>query len=86
LWGESGVGKSGLMYMLATDLLRIDGIPRDTDGDQILRRRSIVGMLNKNFGMVIKINVLPCMMILLKLLILLQIQMMKLWRLYEPEI
>jgi len=30
--GESGQGKSGLMYCLATELLKIDGIPRDVKG------------------------------------------------------
>jgi len=30
--GESGTGKSGLMYPLVTELLKIDGIPRTEDG------------------------------------------------------
>lgn len=32
LHGSSGVGKSGMMWPLATDLLKIDGIPLDKDG------------------------------------------------------
>ena len=32
LWGDSGVGKSGLMYMLSTDLLKLEGIPEDVNG------------------------------------------------------
>lgn len=31
LFGSSGVGKSGMMYPLATDLMRIDGIPVDEE-------------------------------------------------------
>lgn len=32
LHGTSGVGKSGMMWPLATDLLKIDGIPTDSEG------------------------------------------------------
>nr|APG78061.1 hypothetical protein 1 [Beihai picorna-like virus 70] len=32
LHGTSGVGKSGMMWPLATDLLKVDGIPTDSDG------------------------------------------------------
>jgi hypothetical protein len=32
LYGTSGVGKSGMMWPLAADLLKVDGIPTDTDG------------------------------------------------------
>jgi len=32
LHGSSGVGKSGMMWPLATDLLKIDGIPTDSEG------------------------------------------------------
>lgn len=32
LHGTSGVGKSGMVWPLATDLLRVDGIPRNADG------------------------------------------------------
>jgi hypothetical protein len=32
LSGESGQGKSALMYFLATELLKVDGIPRDVNG------------------------------------------------------
>lgn len=32
IYGGSGVGKSGLMYPLATDILKIDGIPADQQG------------------------------------------------------
>jgi endogenous inhibitor of DNA gyrase (YacG/DUF329 family) len=31
IYGASGVGKSGMMYPLATELLKIDGIPRTQD-------------------------------------------------------
>lgn len=31
IYGSSGIGKSGMMYPLATELLKIDGIPRTQD-------------------------------------------------------
>lgn len=33
LHGTSGVGKSGMMWPLAIDLLKVDGIPQDSKGD-----------------------------------------------------
>jgi hypothetical protein len=38
LHGESGVGKSGMMFPLAIDLLRIDGIPNNDFTQQIYNR------------------------------------------------
>jgi len=49
LHGTSGVGKSGMMWPLATDLLKIDGIPTDTEGKKDPTREIYMRKVEQEF-------------------------------------
>lgn len=48
-YGTSGVGKSGLMFPLATDLLKIDGIPKNSDGKLDATREIYMRNVNQEY-------------------------------------
>jgi len=49
LHGTSGVGKSGMMWPLATDLLKIDGIPTDAEGKKDPTREIYMRKVEQEF-------------------------------------
>jgi hypothetical protein len=49
MYGDSGVGKTGLTYPLATELLKIDGIPLDGEGAPDPTREIYMRMVEQEF-------------------------------------
>jgi len=77
LFGESGVGKSGMTWPLSVDLNAL--FVSSVEEAQNFSNNFISEILNKNFGMVMLGKISSHMTILASELILVQIQMRNLW-------